>query len=148
MNRPWSFYILGSDRGRERRLSSSPPPSEPDGRISRIRLSSWWFTSSRIDEATPGGQQETARIGREIAAAYLHSFPSSTYAYGRRRFELSLSPTYLALRHCRRLFPSVPTTAYPPPCVPWLQAHYRPFFATMDALTPAGRLFGIVTSDA
>jgi hypothetical protein len=27
------------DRGREDRLNSVPPPSEPDGRISRIRLS-------------------------------------------------------------------------------------------------------------
>jgi hypothetical protein len=24
-------------------LVSVPPPSEPDWRISRIRLSSWWF---------------------------------------------------------------------------------------------------------
>jgi hypothetical protein len=30
------------DRGRESRLSSAPPPSEPDGRFSRIRLSSRW----------------------------------------------------------------------------------------------------------
>ena len=26
----------------------APPPSEPDRRISRIRLSSWWFTQSGI----------------------------------------------------------------------------------------------------
>jgi hypothetical protein len=32
-----------NDRGRENRLNSNPPPSEPDGRISRIRLSSWWY---------------------------------------------------------------------------------------------------------
>src|SRR5215467_11218434 len=31
------------DRGRENRLGSIPPPSEPDVRISRIRLSSRWF---------------------------------------------------------------------------------------------------------
>jgi hypothetical protein len=31
------------DRGRESRLVSAPPPSEPDVRISRIRLSSRWF---------------------------------------------------------------------------------------------------------
>jgi hypothetical protein len=31
------------DRGRENRLNSIPPPSEPDRRVSRIRLSSWWF---------------------------------------------------------------------------------------------------------
>src|SRR5262245_50619114 len=34
-----------ANRGRERRLVSAPPPSEPDWRFSRIRLSSWWFTS-------------------------------------------------------------------------------------------------------
>jgi hypothetical protein len=33
----------GVDRGRENRLNSIPPPSEPDRRVSRIRLSSWWF---------------------------------------------------------------------------------------------------------
>ncbi len=32
----------GGDRGRENRLGSVPPPSEPDVRISRLRLSSWW----------------------------------------------------------------------------------------------------------
>jgi len=32
-----------TDRGRENRLNSVPPPSEPDRRISRIRLSSRWF---------------------------------------------------------------------------------------------------------
>ncbi len=31
-----------SDRGGEKRLNSNPPPSEPDRRVSRIRLSSWW----------------------------------------------------------------------------------------------------------
>jgi len=30
------------DRGREDRLSSVSPPSEPYWRFSRIRLSSWW----------------------------------------------------------------------------------------------------------
>ena len=33
----------GKDRGRKSRFISAPPPSEPDRRISRIRLSSWWF---------------------------------------------------------------------------------------------------------
>jgi hypothetical protein len=47
------WYAL-ADRGREDRLSSIPPPSEPDRRISRIRLSSWWFTLSRIDEPENG----------------------------------------------------------------------------------------------
>jgi hypothetical protein len=32
-----------ADRGRKDRLNSVPPPSEPCKRISRTRLSSWWF---------------------------------------------------------------------------------------------------------
>src|SRR5260370_5278228 len=35
--------VAHHDRGRESRLGSAPPPSEPDVRISRIRLSSRWF---------------------------------------------------------------------------------------------------------
>jgi hypothetical protein len=34
------FFFSYFDRGRESRLSSAPPPSEPDRQISRIRLSS------------------------------------------------------------------------------------------------------------
>ena len=34
---------IHTDRGREDRVVPFPPPSEPDGRISRIRLSSRWF---------------------------------------------------------------------------------------------------------
>jgi hypothetical protein len=34
--------MLGGNRGRERPVSGAPPPSEPDGRFSRIRLSSQW----------------------------------------------------------------------------------------------------------
>jgi hypothetical protein len=36
-------------RGREDQLDSAPPPSEPDMRISRIRLSRKWFTCDRVD---------------------------------------------------------------------------------------------------
>ena len=42
-NDPLIATSLAIDRGREDRLSSVPPPSKPDGRISRIRLSSRWF---------------------------------------------------------------------------------------------------------
>ncbi len=37
------------DRGRKSRLNPAPPPSEPDVRLSRIRLSGWWFYLTRID---------------------------------------------------------------------------------------------------
>ena len=37
-------------RGREDRVVPFPPPSEPDRRISRIRLSSRWLTSKRSEE--------------------------------------------------------------------------------------------------
>jgi hypothetical protein len=36
--------VVYFDRGREDRLGSIPPPSEPDRRISRIRLASRWLT--------------------------------------------------------------------------------------------------------
>jgi hypothetical protein len=40
---PRSPQGIHTDRGREDRVVPFPPPSEPDGRISRIRLSSRWF---------------------------------------------------------------------------------------------------------
>jgi len=40
-------------RGREDRVNSVPPPSEPDRRISRIRLSSRWFY---LEEEGGGGE--------------------------------------------------------------------------------------------
>ncbi len=42
--------VVMNYRGRESGLA--PPPSEPDVRISRIRLSGWWFTSVRTDART------------------------------------------------------------------------------------------------
>ena len=40
---PLTLARASVPNSRESRLISAPPPSEPDGRISRIRLSSWWF---------------------------------------------------------------------------------------------------------
>jgi HSP20 family molecular chaperone IbpA len=37
-----SLHVTFWNRGRERPVSGAPPPSEPDGRFSRIRLSSQW----------------------------------------------------------------------------------------------------------
>ena len=45
------------DRGRNVRLPDAPP-SEPCMRVYRTRLSSWWFTSGRIDWLPHGLQQE------------------------------------------------------------------------------------------
>ena len=39
---------------------SVPPPSKPDGRVSRIRLSGRWFTSERIDRSEPERRGEVA----------------------------------------------------------------------------------------
>jgi hypothetical protein len=36
------YFQRETDRGREDRVVPVPPPSEPDRRVSRIRLSSWW----------------------------------------------------------------------------------------------------------
>jgi NAD(P)-dependent dehydrogenase (short-subunit alcohol dehydrogenase family) len=45
-------------RGRDSALDCAAPPSEPDWRISRIRLSGWWFylmrTGARRDGLLPG----------------------------------------------------------------------------------------------
>ena len=37
-----ALYERRTARGRENQLNSIPLPSEPNGRTSRIRLSSWW----------------------------------------------------------------------------------------------------------
>jgi 2,4-dienoyl-CoA reductase-like NADH-dependent reductase (Old Yellow Enzyme family) len=37
------IHEQGGDRGRKDRVVPVPPPSEPDRRVSRIRLSSRWF---------------------------------------------------------------------------------------------------------
>jgi len=47
------------DRDREKRLSVLPP-SKPEGRVSRNRLSSRWFTSERIDRSEPERRGEIA----------------------------------------------------------------------------------------
>jgi hypothetical protein len=45
-----SDRILGSTKRQIRAGRAwAPPPSEPDERVSRLRLSSWWFTSKRTD---------------------------------------------------------------------------------------------------
>ena len=40
--------LSGAHRGRDE--GRFAPPSEPNGRISRVRLSSWWLTFKKIDK--------------------------------------------------------------------------------------------------
>ncbi len=49
-----------------------PPPSEPDGRVSRIRLSNRWFTAKRIGRSEPGRRGETVSDPARVANAVLH----------------------------------------------------------------------------
>ena len=56
--RAFSAYSISTTIGVGRALA--PPPSEPDVRISRIRLSSWWFTSERVDHTARGPQTKRA----------------------------------------------------------------------------------------
>src|SRR5882672_10177701 len=41
-----------------RAIGFVPPPSEPDGRFSRIRLSSWWFTQLGVDATEHGRRRK------------------------------------------------------------------------------------------
>ena len=84
-----------------------PPPSEPDRRISRIRLSSRWFTSKRIDRS------ESRRRGEAVSgSARVATLPctpkgavnmASKAIFGIRPVRLaSTVPACLARRHWRR----------------------------------------------
>src|SRR5258707_3332413 len=44
----WAIAGRSPDRGRDE--GRFAPPSEPNGRISRLRLSSWWLTFKKIDK--------------------------------------------------------------------------------------------------
>jgi hypothetical protein len=136
------------DRGREDRLSSIPPPSEPDRRISRIRLSSWWFTLSRIDMPVEGSGQDPIPANgtenlRDWSPVALMTKAVNMYrvcaASSCHALTPWLSPICLALGLGTRIgLPSVShTSIHPPPCTPLLQVHYGPFLAPMGALTPA-----------
>src|ERR1700694_1346226 len=45
--------------------AAAPPPSEPDRRFSRIRLSSWWFTSARVDHTARGRQTKRTALAQQ-----------------------------------------------------------------------------------
>ena len=101
-------------------MVSAPPPSEPDRRISRIRLSSRWFTSMRIDgriqsmnkEQTPNS--ERARTPR-VACLQTRQHRESTLSSVLRRARAENTLTGLAFRHSRQLvvcsLPDAPSTS-------------------------------------
>lgn len=144
--------LPSSDRGRKDRLGSIPPPSEPDGRISRIRLSSWWFTSKRVDGTGigsaqvqqplpegPGCRPATAprREGRQQTGRSLRRFDPRHVCGGRSGVISPPASGGQSRRFVfRRLDLHVSTFLHPfaPPALPG-------FDATMSALTPARRFF-------
>jgi hypothetical protein len=91
-------------------LSSIPPPSEPDRQISRIRLSSWWFTSMWVDmpfegsgqDPIPANGTENLRKWSPVALMPKLSTCISRAASSCRGFSPRLSPTCLALGHSPR----------------------------------------------
>ena len=72
--------MIGGGRSRCR----LPPPSEPYERISRIRLSSWWFTCKRIDGSRRGlWPRSTAHVRRNRRLASFHPlFEGRQHALG------------------------------------------------------------------
>ena len=90
-------------------MDSAPPPSEPDWRISRIRLSSWWFTSMRIDRQRrrryrdPASNLDNMKVAPCIISHETHRHGKLTMNSILRRAPAEKSPTRLALRHSRQL---------------------------------------------
>ena len=90
-------------------MDSAPPPSEPDRRISRIRLSSWWFTSMRIGEHKRSMDKDQASMRRLwqkrrsliAIATRQHGEPILNSILRRAPAEKFL--TGLACRHSRQL---------------------------------------------
>ena len=90
-------------------MSSAPPPSEPDRRFSRIRLSSWWFSSMRIDEHKRSMDKDQASMRRLwqkrrsliAIATRQHGEPILNSILRRAPAEKFL--TGLACRHSRQL---------------------------------------------
>ena len=114
------------NRGREGRLASAPPPSKPDRRISRIRLSSRWV------------------LCREGAALRLvPKFVGQTFGICQANCTRLIPPPASPRGHSRRFS-----------CPSFCPAHFHlpaslrstvvtRFTATTNALTPAGQAHGL-----
>jgi hypothetical protein len=108
-------------RGREGRLVSAPPPSKPDRRISRIRLSSRWFTSPRIDGRTRSMKRDQTSKSDPAAKApgvvwiQTRQHGRTTTSSVLRHAPAEKTLTGLAPRHSRQLvfcsLPCYPSTS-------------------------------------
>jgi hypothetical protein len=117
-------------------LVSTPPPSEPDVRISRIRLSSRWFYPRgglTVQRHEVSCKLRGSRLASSVSIRIIRPAVRPTSS------ALGPSPAVLAQRHYRRFLSAwierhVSTFLHPfaPPALPG-------FIATMSALTPAWR---------
>jgi hypothetical protein len=142
------------DRGREGRLDSTPPPSEPDERVSRIRLSSWWVTRydgiDRASHGLPSVRTTPAAESRHWAsdddpalvplftpvsrAANIRSVHTAASTHPHRTW---VSPArFSPFRHCCRFFLPRSVRHVSTFLRPFAPRPLRRFLAPMDALTP------------
>ena len=90
-------------------MATAPPPSEPDGRISRIRLSSQWLTSMRIDRQMrrrfrgPTSNLDNTTVPSCVVSHETCQHGKSTMNSILRRAPAEKIPTRLAMRHSRQL---------------------------------------------
>ena len=122
------------DRGRESGLA--PPPSEPDVRISRIRLSGWWFTSRRTDARAGTVEREhpcplAINISIRVLRTEVRRTPAQWQGVRHSRL-LSPDPS----GHSHRFDSFARFSSNPPSCAPFAPSQLRDFIATMGALTP------------
>ncbi len=126
-------------------MSPTPPPSEPDKRFSRIRLSGWWFYLTRIDRLSTGcRRREQPVISKKAILPFLffdspigvcqHSFQANRWfnpsnirglsdPFSRER-QFNRSPFPLFACHASTFLS--PLAPYP----------LRYFLAIMETLTP------------
>src|SRR5215469_6482622 len=111
-----------TDRGREHRLASTPPPSEPDVRISRIRLSGWWsyLREDRRSKGWASPASSEAPVWFAPSASVL-SGPAVRSALISVR---ALSDTSSPAGNVVGVVPHGSDFTSPPSCTPSLPRHY------------------------
>jgi len=134
-------------------LNSAPPPSEPDRRFSRIRLSSWWFTSMRIDGRRRSMHRDQTSLSehaakcRRVACIQTRQHEKPTITSVLRRALAEKSMTGLASRHSRQMVPSSLSCYSSTSLRPFAPSPLRDFLATMHALTPARSALRFLTRE-